>query len=188
MPFLSDLMATVLTLLTVIGLAVNGYINELWAAIIMVFFVASRSFVRGSCSKTVFGFLFFFAFIIIVLIRRGSLTELLSIIISSVFSGTGWVLNLYWNDPGNFFLFLIFFILLNVIFKRRDHFKDKFKNNLIPNTLYIGITVALLIIFLGSYGGSQGETIALGGYLLAMLLSLGGVYLMVKGFSSSRRR
>lgn len=178
------------TIITV-GLARNGYIDSIFAAVLMALYVMIRGAVRGSdgITKTIFWFLEI-SFILVlcanVLAKGGGIVSLVLLTITLFGETVGWIARLVMEGGINIY-YGLFFIVAVLILKNIGIYIGNIKVHLAARTTFlIGLPVAALVVFASLHGG--GNVWGLLGQLAPLFLLLVGFYIMAFGWSSSRRK
>ena len=186
MSFLYDTFVIIITTITVLGLAVEGYLSYTMASLLAVSFVVVRGVIRGSeTGIRPFYNLIQTVFLLIIvgniIYNGGSFTSIIIIVIGAFFTGFGWLAKAGLN--GDIPIIYALFAFYALIFLQA--FGRQLGSNIVGRSFYVLIPIILIIIVIITYGISNGEIAATLSALLMLLLSLSGLYIMIYGFTKN---
>ncbi len=191
MGFIWDWLKITVTLLTVLGLVLEEYIDVVFASVILVLYVIFRGAVRGSNGITkavfwVFEIIFIFSLCVNVLLKGGGIVTLIPLIIEVFGTAVAWIVEMVLVGDitlSHGFLFVVAIIFLENIGIKMGNIRV---HRAALRTFLIGVPIAMFIVFSNRYGGAN--ALVLAAQILPILISLGGLYIMMFGWSSSRRK
>lgn len=166
----------------VLGLAARGYLSPPTAAAIMVLYVMIRGAVRGSgCVTKPLWWTIELSFLAILCIAvaagHGGLIRIIPIVIDALSGALSLLAKMLLEGDIRLAHAIVFVVLIIVIENLGARLGNPSLSNTSRRTFFVGIAIASVIIFIGTYG-SEGEAASLTASLLTLLLVLGAVYLM----------
>jgi len=187
MGFLYDTFVIIMTTVTILGLAIDGYLSHAMAGLLVVLFAAVRGVIRGLRTGikplTYYSIQAVFLLIISgnIIYNGGSFTRILLIILGAFFTGFGWLAKagLKGDISINHALFAFFALIFLQAFGRQVG------SNIVRGSFYVLIPITVIIIVINTYGVSNGEVAATLSGILPLLLLLSGLYIMLYGFTKN---
>jgi len=180
-----------IVIITILGLVLEGYLNPIFAAFLMVLYVMFRGAVRGSSGITERIFwIFEISFILLlgvnVLVKDGGVVSLIPSVIGLYSNALAWIVDMALEGHASIY-HGIFFILAIIFFENiGKNIGNISVYKVTRKTLLIGVPIVMFILFVISYGEGNVLTILL--QLLPLLVLLFGFYIMSFGWSSSQRK
>jgi len=187
MGFLYDTFVIIITTVTVLGLAIEGYLSYMMAGLLIVLFVAARGVIRGLRIgiRPLIYYSIQAVFLLIVIgnifYNGGSFTTIVFILIGALFTGFGWLAQA--GLKGDIPVYHAFFAFFALIWLQA--FGRHLGSNIVRRSFYVLIPITVIIIVIISYGVSNGEVAATLSGLLMLLLLLSGLYIMLYGFTKN---
>lgn len=190
MGYVYDLSKILGVMVLLLGLAVEGYLSPPLAAILMAVYVIWRGIVRGSGGVKKFvlwGTEVCFLLTVCAAISRQGVGVLRLIYV--MLGAFGAALTFLGRQLLSGNLGLIHVVLFGAGLLFLMNLGGRLGNGRLTvtswRTVYIGVPIAALVIFIGTHGQS-GEARALAGLILSVFMVLGALYIMARGLFSRK--